>query len=137
MYFLPTLADGGAETLVKDYALLLKKDYEIVIVLAEKSKPCANLKVLKENSIKIKTLFFLNNSFALRIIKHFFDIPYFSRKLLKNIKKEKPDILHIHMALLKYVEPICKKIPDVKLFYTCHSLPSKYFLHSSYVRRCS
>lgn len=126
--FLPTLADGGVETLVKDYALELKKNNcEVVILLLENGKECANRNILENNNIRIISLYKLKSQFILRAIRHFGDETLFSILLLTILRIEKPDVLHIHMNLLHYLSPIRSKISGIRVFYTCHSLPKVYF----------
>ena len=52
--FIGRLQDGGAETLVKDYALMLDKEKFDVWVLCEDYKKESNVyKTLKENNVNI------------------------------------------------------------------------------------
>ena len=52
--FLPSLQDCGAETLVKDYALLINKElYNLKIVTIYDACSTANTKIIKQNNIEI------------------------------------------------------------------------------------
>ena len=55
--FIGRIQDGGAETLVKDYALMLDKEKFDVTILCEDYRPnCAIYKTLVENNVKIVTI---------------------------------------------------------------------------------
>ena len=55
--FIQTMGDGGAETLVKDYALLMDKEqFEVTVVVQHGMENSANLQRLKENNIRILEL---------------------------------------------------------------------------------
>ena len=56
--FIGRLQDGGAETLVQDYALMLNKDQFDVTILCEDYKPESNVyRTLKKNGVKIITMY--------------------------------------------------------------------------------
>ena len=56
--FIGRIKDAGAETLVRDYALLLDKDKFDVTVLCENYEPSsANYRILRENGIKVVTTY--------------------------------------------------------------------------------
>lgn len=55
--FIQTMGDGGAETLVKDYALLMDKEkFEIIVVVLHALDDSANLQRLRENGIEVLAL---------------------------------------------------------------------------------
>lgn len=55
--FILTLGDGGAETLVKDYALLMDRDrFEVTVVVLHALEDSANLQRLKDQGIRILSL---------------------------------------------------------------------------------
>lgn len=55
--FIPTMGDGGAETLVKDYALLLDKEqFDVTIVVLRDIGDSANIQRLKEKAIPVVAL---------------------------------------------------------------------------------
>lgn len=51
-------------------------------------------------------------------------------QIKKIIKKEKPNIIHAHMDVLKYLSSIKKSLNGIKLFYTCHSLPRRWLTNN-------
>lgn len=124
--FTGSMNDGGAETLVKDYALLLnKKNFCVKIATIYDRNDTANSRRIKNENICLIPIFKKRN-LVTRVIKEFFGW-YVSYKLYSIIKKNDIEVLHVHLALLKYLLPIRKKIKNVKLFYTCHNLPEKMF----------
>lgn len=55
--FILTLGDGGAETLVKDYALLMDRErFDVVVVVMHEIEDSANLQRLKEHDIPVIVL---------------------------------------------------------------------------------
>lgn len=133
--FLPTLNDGGAETVVKEYALRLDKEKFNVIVIVvqsylyEKTKIYetmlnAGAKIYNLYPTNIPVLYRLN--LLTRIWHHFFDKYYVAFRVKHILQKEHIDILHMHMRVLHYLMPIQKKIKNIKMFYTCHSLPERW-----------
>lgn len=127
--FLGSLSDGGAETLVKDYALLLtEKGHNIIIItIFPPNKSTANYKILQDNGIVILSLY---NNFSLynRVMRIASTYRSDSFVLKKLIARYSPCAMHIHLGNLKSVKCIGKYIRQkgIKLFYTCHSLPDKF-----------
>ncbi len=134
--YITSLNDGGAETLVKDYCILLKNDgYDVVVIVLWLFGDSSNLKLLRENGIKICVLynccdFFRKVLEKLGSINHGFNSLIYEKipslLLSRVLSKEQPDIIHVHLELLKTLIPIRKSLNRVKLFYTCHSLPIRY-----------
>lgn len=122
--FLGALGDGGAETLVKDYALLLDKErFDVEIVTRDENKSTANYRRILDRGINVRTLCG-NRTFLNKVIRRLFGNRYYAYKLEQLINKEKPDIIHVHLQLLDIVSKINKNyLSSVKIFYTCHSVP--------------
>ncbi|MBR2708603.1 MAG: glycosyltransferase [Bacilli bacterium] len=125
MHFIGRLSTGGAETLVKEYALKLKnRKYNVVVLCLSHYNDSPYEKLLSDNGIKViyacdhirfssrKNIFF---KFFNNIQRYFF--------VKKIIHEENPNILHVHLELNRYVK-FARPSSDVKLFYTVHSLPS-------------
>lgn len=124
--FIGTIQDGGAETLVKDYALLLNKSLiKCIVIVLYRNNKTANDTILSNNKIKIVPIYNKTDSLFIKLIRKLNNwwYPYF--RLKKIIKKENVEVLHVHLSFLHYVKKIAKSIKNVKLFYTCHSLPEK------------
>lgn len=133
LHYVYNLNQGGAETLVKDYALLIdKKKFDIVILCHdrigspyEKILVDANIRVVYiSDYIPFKKFYF--NPFVNKIICHSYLDKFIAKYI---IKKEKPDIVHAHMFcndLIKFAS-----IPQsCKLFYTVHSQPKAYWCNN-------
>lgn len=126
-YLEGSLSDGGAETLVKDYCLLLNKDeFEPYVLVDFVFLESANYRRLKESPTRIISLY-PRYSFFWRGINKFFRDSYINWRLKKVIRKIKPDVLHIHLSALKRVERIMNELDGERLLYTCHNEPWFYF----------
>lgn len=125
--FITDLGDGGAETLVKDYALLLNKEkFDVVILTRYPIYNTANIKQLEKSNVKIITLNKSNSFFSKLFNKLTFKIriPILMRRF---IAQEKPDVIHAHLSQLKYLVCVSKELKGIKLFYTCHNVVEHYF----------
>lgn len=125
--FIGSIQDNGAETLVKDYALMLDgQRFNVVIIVLRRSPDSANDAVLVKNGVRIITIF--KSDFILfKVIQRLNYWWYVPLRLRRILKDEHIDVLHVHMALLRYVAGIRKHLNGIKLFYTCHSDPKLYF----------
>ena len=141
VYLINEISDGGAETLVKDYVSHLDHNiFDIYIITdMESDTKSANYRTLYRKGIKIYCPF-INSGKGLvnfilfqiqnKILRHtpLKIINKYKKWYIKHlILRIKPNIIHSHMMVLKYLVPCAKKIDGVKLFYTCHSLPHRYF----------
>lgn len=130
--FISSLSDGGAETLVKDYALTFKRHPELnidcIIVTLHNFKNSANYKRLQNSGIEIIPIYKHHNKLV-SFHRKIFGKWYVPQKLKKLIKHHKPGAIHLHLQLLKYLKPISSELKDVKLLYTCHSEPTVMFGH--------
>lgn len=125
--FIHELGDGGGSVIVKEYCLRLCKDgYRVIVLLAFPAPETTNYRILKEAGIEIVTVF-KNKSFLNRLLNKFFSRILISRKLRILNTQYKPQAIHAHLCVLKYISPIRKSLYGTKLLYTCHSLPEKYF----------
>jgi len=123
--FIHGLSMGGAETLVKDYALGIDKNrYDVVIVCYEHADSpyetiladagirviyiCDIMPLWKKNGIIAKTI----NHYQL----------YF--KIRKCLRQEKPDVLHTHLMVNNYVK--FARLPrSLRIIYTVHNEPQE------------
>ena len=118
-----SMADGGAETLVKDYSLLLDNDnFNVIVVVKRKTPSSANYKILSENNIQIISVF-SHNSLLFKVVQKLNEWWYIPFKLKRIFKSVDPEIIHIHLGLLHFLSPIYDSLKNIKLFYTCHSEP--------------
>lgn len=135
LYLIGHLKPGGAETLVKDYALNLDKNkFEVIIITVEQSYNSTYEQILLENNIRI---YFLGdctkNSKKKDMVSRGLDklkrIMFF-KKIVRN---EKPDIIHTHLATNEYVSFI--NTSEIKLYHTIHSEVSVAFREEEKIRR--
>lgn len=125
--FVGVIADGGAETLIKDYALMLDRDkFNVMIIVRRRTSDCANDKILAENAVRILSIY-ESSSFPVKVLQKLNDWWYVPYKLRKILRREAVDVLHIHLSLLHYIRKISKSIKNVRLFYTCHNEPYLFF----------
>ena len=125
-----TMNVGGAETMVKDYALLLnKKEIDVKIIALSGRYNSTNEKILQENGIEIIFLEEIKygkqqklNLFQKMIRK--ISRYYYFRKI---VMQEKPDVLHIHLHIGNYLTVLPLKKLNLKLFYTVHNVPERFF----------
>ncbi|MBQ6334416.1 MAG: glycosyltransferase [Erysipelotrichaceae bacterium] len=123
--FIGRIQDGGAETLVKDYALMLDKEKFDVTVLCEDYKENSTIyKTLKENGVKMKVMyeksFFINKVLARLLGKRYVAILF-----KKAIRELQPDIIHTHLELLEVMYHGKEVLQGIRLFFTCHNPPQK------------
>lgn len=123
MELIGQLGDGGAETLVANYVKLVDKNkFETCVVTIYKDKTTANYKRIEKLNIPVFS-FFEKHNFMSKIVWRLSGKKYAAYKLKGIIKKFKPDVIHVHLENLKYLVPISKELNNIKLLYTCHSLP--------------
>lgn len=120
VHFIHGLNMGGAETLVKNYALLLDKSKFNVTVLCYEHCDSPYEDILRQNDIKViyvcdKMPLCQKRDAASRIINHY-QRYWLVRRELRNLD---PDIVHFHLSLSDYVKFAALK-KDVRLFYTQH-----------------
>lgn len=125
--FITDMVDGGAETLVKDYALLLDRNkFETIILTRYPAHNTANMKQLENSGIRVISIN-SSNSFLAKVwnkLTFRFRIPSVMRKI---IREEKPDVIHAHLNQLEYLKSISKDLKGIKLIYTCHNVVEHYF----------
>lgn len=130
-YLEGSLSDGGAETLVKDYALMLNKDkFDVSIVVDWIIPDSANYLRLKDSGVDIISLYPRRSVFW-RAVNKFFREQYIDLAIKRTLKRIKPDVLHIHLSALHHVVDAGHCLDGIRLFYTCHSIPEVFFDSSS------
>ncbi|MDC7286912.1 glycosyltransferase [Blautia schinkii] len=100
-----SLAEGGAENLVKDYAIELQsRDQDVVVVTTDCRKSGIIYELLKLHDIRIIQL----SGNRIQVIRSWIDF----------LNKYKPDVVHGHLKIGMFML-MCKR--NVKLYYTVHS----------------
>lgn len=111
---------GGAETLVKDYALGLDKSKFNVVILCSIKWGAPYEKVLENAGIRVAYI----NDYSFDKPKTVFGKFIIQQKRFHFVKnffiKEKPDVIHVHLGLLQYIQ---FANPKCKIFYTVHNTP--------------
>lgn len=134
--FILTLGFGGAEAVVRDYAIALKElGHEVeVIVLFHLLNNDNEIKLI-EKGIKIRSIyseiFLINsNSFFFRVLRKPFRTIKVRNWIKKYIEEENIDVFHCHLEVLRYLIPGLFSKNKTKLFFTCHNESSYYFGNS-------
>jgi len=131
LHFISTLGIGGAQVLVKDYALLTDKSkFDVVILCIERENTFleniledAGIRTIYASDYLPFKNFFLKSKLAHRILLKTGLLKLIIRHF---IKKENPSILHFHLpnnAYIKFANPSQKCV----LVHTIHSQPEKYW----------
>lgn len=131
--FIGGMREGGAESLVTDYARLIDLDrFRVVIVsvnpLDERSP---YVKILRSENREIVSVYdhfpVCKTYVGQKIWNKMFHRRYVANKLLAYVEKYKADVVHVHLEILYYLSPISRKLKDVRILYTCHNHPERYF----------
>lgn len=123
--FIGRIQDGGAETLVKDYALMLDKEKFDVTILCEDYRENSSVyQTLKEKGVKIVTMY-EPSFFIHKVISRLVGKKHVARLFEKAITNLKPDIIHTHLELLEVLYYARKNLNNIELFFTCHNPPQK------------
>ena len=126
MHVIHGLNTGGAETLVKDYALNLDKSkFDIVILCFDHIKESPYEKLLKDNNIKVIYVcdymkYYNKKCLLFKLINHVEKY----HLIKKIIHKEKPDVLHTHLPVNSYIK-YSRPTKGTKIIHTVHNEPKK------------
>ena len=132
--FITNLDEGGAESLVRDYALLIddKEINVITVVMWPLHDDSPYVKALRERGKTVLSIYsrkrICQTFVGQKIWNRLMHDEYVKNKLLKIIKEYNVSVIHSHLEVLYYIKLISKQIRGkVKLFFTCHSMPSFIF----------
>lgn len=121
--FVVQLTDGGAESLVRNYAETIDRHViSLVVLTLYPHKNSATQKAITAMGIPIISLYPKNNIFY-RAINKIFKRQITTFLLKRKLKQLQPCAIHIHWPLLTYFVSIRDSIKNIRLFYTCHTLP--------------
>lgn len=129
VHFIDTLFQGGAETLVKDYARFLdKKKFNLtVLCLRRTESPYERIiESLNVNVIYICDYFGSCKTICGRVknkLAKTFGL--YHLKIKKVLFDLQPDVVHAHLAVLRYLK--YADLNSTKFFYTVHSEPLRYW----------
>lgn len=122
-----SLSDGGAQSIVKDYATLIdKKEFDLVIFTIYPCTYSANYKQVIDAGVKVVSVYKTYNIWN-RIINRICKRYYINKSLSSFIKTFRPDAIHVHSVMLGYLAASSDLLNHTNIFYTCHSLPFRYF----------
>lgn len=125
-----TMNVGGAETMVKDYAMLMDQDkINMKIIALSGQYHSTNEQILKENGVDITFLGEMKygerqNLNPFEKIVRFVSRYYYFRKLMMEFQ---PDILHVHLYMGRYLKVLPLKKLNMKLLFTVHNIPERFF----------
>lgn len=120
VHFIHGLNMGGAETLVKNYALLLDRARFQVTVLCYEHCGSPYKDVLRQNNIDViyvcdEMPLYTKQGIIAKMVNHYQRYWLIRREL----RKLKPDIVHFHLRLSNYIR-FAGLDRNVRLFYTQH-----------------
>ena len=125
-----SMADGGAETLVKDYAMLADRNLVDMIIVSWREKlGSANERLLDEAGVRVVYLGEIyrdkaEKSILYKAVRRVRKYTEFRRL----IKEENVDVIHVHLRFGRYLKALPSEVlKKIKLFYTLHNEPEKYF----------
>ncbi len=133
MQFILSLGTGGAEAIVKDYAIELTKcghSVEVVTLLPLTNSP--NEQILRDNHISFRSVYeevysFQSSQFIVRAMRKPFRNKRVSAWLVRYITQNKPDVIHMHLTVEQFFAPISDLLKGIRLVYTCHNEVDHYF----------
>lgn len=124
MHVIHGLNTGGAETLVKEYALKLdKKKFDVTVLCMNRINNSPFEKLLKDNNINVIYISDYQKNYNKKGM--FFKIINIIQKYMlvkKIIHKEMPDILHTHLPINNYIK-FSKPKKGTKIIHTVHNEP--------------
>lgn len=120
VHFIHGLNMGGAETLVKNYALFLDKSKFKVTVLCYTHEESPYEELLQKNNIDVVYVcdempLYTKQGIIAKMVNHYQRYWLIRREL----RKLKPDIVHFHLRLSNYIR-FAGLDRNVRLFYTQH-----------------
>ena len=132
-----SLGSGGAESVVRDYALGLQEGgNEVCVVMQYWRQDNGNEIALAERGIPLRSFYeevYHANTInpVVRTFRKIKRNKATSTWLLGIVRDFAPDVIHVHLDMLKYLAPIADELRGIRLFYTCHNEPEFFFSDSS------
>lgn len=120
LHLIHGLATGGAETLVKEYALHLDKTRFDLVVLCFYRCNSPYEALLERSGVRVEYIsdqmrFWSRHGFFAKACNHF-QLRFLVRKV---IRREKPDVLHFHLPVGHFVR-LSRPTQRTRLFFTQH-----------------
>lgn len=134
LHFVYNLNQGGAETLVKDYALLIDKEKFDIVLLCHDRIGSPYERILQNAGVRV---LFISDYFPFKkiyfnhLVNYIICHSYLDKLIARFIvKKENPDIIHSHLLCNQLIKFTCLgRAP--KIFHTVHSQPQAYWCTKS------
>lgn len=126
---IPTLAMGGAESMLRDYCMLMdKKRFQLTVIVLTEHKHTPIEEALEKEGIRVTyigELLFGERTLGLpaRIIRRISRYILF-RKTLLNLS---PDVIHLHLQIGRYMRFVPLNKLHSRMFLTVHNVSGKYF----------
>ncbi len=126
---IPSLAMGGAESMLRDYCMLMDKErFRLTVVVLTEHKHTPIEEALKKEGIRviyIGEMLFGERSLLLpgRVIRRISRYILF-RRIILNLT---PDVIHMHLQIGKYMRFVPIKRLHSRIFLTVHNVSEKYF----------
>lgn len=122
-----SLSDGGAQSIVKDYACLINKDeFEIVIYTIYPCEYSANYRQVVDAGVKVLSVYERYGLIS-KVLNRLYKRKYIVKRLRNFLMDYQPDAIHVHSVMLDYLNAASVVLGECNMFYTCHSLPKRYF----------
>lgn len=132
--FITNLDEGGAESLIRDYALLIddKRINVITVVMWPLNDDSPYVKALRAAGRTVLSIYprkkMCKTYVGQKLWNRLIHDTYVKNRLLKIISEYDVKAIHSHLEVLYYVKLISNRLKnDVKLFFTCHNMPSFIF----------
>lgn len=126
---IPALNMGGAETMVKDYCLLIdRQQFDISVIVLTEHTGTPIEKELEDSGIRVIYLGErLYNNPHIGIVKRAIRRIHRYYSFRKAVLSLDPDVIHIHLQIGKYMRVLPLKKMRVKLFLTVHNVTERFF----------
>lgn len=128
MQLIPNMRAGGAQALLKEYAINYKGIFDLIIVTLYGNEKSENINAIKKYSnVKIISVY-KSNSFFYRFVNKFFSNIVIPIRLNKIVEENNVKIVHGHLLCGRLIQMIVHKHKNMSLFYTCHTDPRRMFV---------
>ena len=125
--FVYSLNDGGAETLIKNYCRLIDRTkFDVVIVVMYDIGGSAVKTAIQNMGIPIVYIY-PHRNIVYRGINFLVGKIIVKNKIRRIIKQYHITTIHAHTAVLRYLYYTKSELKNIRLLYTCHSTPDRYF----------
>ena len=122
---LPSIGDGGAEILVKDYCKHIdtEKFKVVVVTIHQPMSHTACYRDIINSGTEIISIYKHEHSAGViyRIWNKYLDPHYVALRLKSLIRQYAPVAIHAHLSVLRYLKLSVSSLENVRVYYTCHT----------------